>query len=114
MLRSDAFGTALCAVEDEKTAYPDVNFEYLEILREEHRRAHEGFMAYRAELGRRLLHPPGVGGTDVRILLRRPSEAPKSLFAKLSTRTPAWSHRVSPDARIRSCRRGRRTGQDLP
>ena len=51
MRRSDAFGTALNALEGEETAYPDVQDEYLEVLREEHRRAHEEFARYRAELG---------------------------------------------------------------
>lgn len=48
---SDAFGNALDALEDKGTAYPDGLAEYVEVLREEQRRAHEGFVRYRAEVG---------------------------------------------------------------
>ena len=51
MRRSDAFSTALCAVEDEEHDYPDVKAEYLEVLQGEFRGAHEAFARYRAELG---------------------------------------------------------------
>src|ERR671916_788871 len=37
--RSDAFGTALAALEGEETAYPDVHAEYVGVLWEEHRLA---------------------------------------------------------------------------
>ncbi len=51
MRRSDALSTALCAVEDEETPYPDTQAEYLRILREDYKQAHKQFMRYRTEVG---------------------------------------------------------------
>jgi hypothetical protein len=59
--RSDAFGTALAALEGEETAYPDVHAEYVGVLWEEHRLAGEEFARYRAELG-----IPGPARKDAR------------------------------------------------
>ena len=49
--RSDAFANALDALEGTESAYPDVKAEYVEIIREEHGKAHEEFVAYKREVG---------------------------------------------------------------
>ena len=59
--RSDAFSTALNALEGEETAHPDVHAGYVGVLREEHRLAGEEFARYRAELG-----IPGPAGKGAR------------------------------------------------
>jgi hypothetical protein len=51
MRRSDALGNALTALEGEESAYPDVMAEYVEIIREDFRQAHEQFWRYRTEAG---------------------------------------------------------------
>ena len=56
MLRSAALGNVVDALE--ANAYPA---EYVEVLREEQRRAGEAFALYRAELG-----IPGPAGKDAR------------------------------------------------
>ena len=58
LLRSDALGNAVDALEAEATAYPA---EYVEVLREEQRRAGEAFALYRAEVG-----IPGPARKDAR------------------------------------------------
>ena len=61
MRRSDAFSNALCAVEDEEDVNPDVQAQYIEVIREEFREASEQFRRYRAECG-----IPGPAEKDAR------------------------------------------------
>ncbi len=51
MRRSDAFNNALVALEGQEHAYPDVKAEYIGVLEEAHREAHEQFWRYRTEVG---------------------------------------------------------------
>ena len=72
MRRSDALSTALAAVEDEETAYPNAKAEYLGVLRDDFRQASEAFSRYRAEVGlpdrpsRKNARKPAQGPTRAR------------------------------------------------
>ena len=48
--RADALGNALDALEGQETAYPDTNAEYVEVMREEHRKANGEFAVCKREL----------------------------------------------------------------
>jgi len=51
MRRSDALSHALCVVEEDDHAYPEIKAEHLRVLEGEHGEASGAFRRYRAEVG---------------------------------------------------------------